>query len=223
MLVRNRMKLDQEGMIPPFMRDAWKMKHGDTYPTEETPGMERLVRFDAWVSWLLTPLVKPLFVLSIFCVAPIILVQGWSEDLLRLSIVLCVMVATVKMLPILVTYVVQFNTKSNTFNHKLGNALRWMEIKPQDMGRFSATELTKRADEALVKQAQRILRLEDLVRGINGYGGDEGLKALREEMRTKSEVFGELGLTNTPWEPIFRIANERNEEEKKEKAKKIGK
>lgn len=220
MLVRDRMKLDRLGMIPEFMRDTWQKKFGETYPTRETPKMERWVHFDAWVNRFLPLMTKFLLVACIVSTL-VTIFKGWSGTVFGWSIGLFVLALIAKVLPVLVTHVVQRNTQSNTFNRKFGCALQWMKLGPQDLGRFSASELKKLADEALIQKARRIICLEKRVRMFQGLGSDEELKDLRLEMKTMSDVFGELGLTDTPWGPIFSeagklVSSHKREEQRQE-------
>jgi hypothetical protein len=217
MLVRDRMKLDRLRMIPQFMRDAWEKEYGDKYPTEETESMQRWVRFEGAVSWILTKLSFVFLIISGATILPATMGMLEEKELfLSLGRYSLCSAIPLYIVPKLLTRWIQSKTKSNNFNDALGKALEWMRIEPKNLGNYSAKELEGLAEEALIKHAQRIICFEKWTWGISGLGRDNTLETLREETRTKCRVFRDLAIFDKEWGPIFAIAQERFEQGKKE-------
>ncbi len=220
MLVRDRMELDRLGMIPQFMRDAWEKKYGDKYPTEETESMQRWVRVEGTVSWILTRLSFVFLIISALTILPATMGM-FEEKELFLSVGRYSLLSAIPLyiIPKLLTRWIQSKTKSNEFGCAIGNALKWMELEPQDLGKHSPTKLEYLAEEALIQHTQRVLRLERIMSRFNGYNGDEYLHDLQVEMRMKFRVFADLGIFDAPWKPIFTEADERYRAAKVARAK----
>lgn len=207
------LKLDSKGLIPQFMKDAWTKKHGGEFPTVETNGVLRLVRIDAWISAVLPQLVIPFFVVSMLSCA-FLLINGMTWFVLGWCFGWCLVTLIVSILPRSLTFHVQGKTKTNYFNCSLTNVLKWMKMKPDELVKFSHSELSHFADEVLIDQAKEIIRLENLGGWMNDVS--RACRDARDHFRFMYDIFGHFGFVCDPWDTFFQGARERIAKAEKE-------